>query len=209
MEWWRFLKIALLTASAAVAAAYAFILVVDPYDIFPVSPDLPRPTMDVNQRLAYPALARNPDFDSAVFGTSTARLLRPGRLDEILGGRFLNLGLNNGAAYEQYRIAKANFKQLVWQSPRDSTHDLLECGRLRARHHHTSSPDEKILGSDVILVLQCHCRLPRRLSSMPGTAAKARTRYSSLAMRCRPKAAGSRMQRSARLSQRPSNEQRP
>lgn len=60
--------------------------------------------MDINQRYQYPALIRSGAFDSAVIGTSDARLLRPARLEQAFGGRFTNLALNAGTAWEQYRL---------------------------------------------------------------------------------------------------------
>src|SRR5690606_28684760 len=38
--------------------------------------------------------------------TSTARLLAPKALEAKFGGRFANLALNSGTAWEQYRIAR-------------------------------------------------------------------------------------------------------
>ncbi|MCP4383053.1 MAG: hypothetical protein GY798_16795, partial [Hyphomicrobiales bacterium] len=52
----------------------------------------------------YPALARKPYFDSAVVGTSTVRLLRPEKLNETLGGRFVNLSMDSATAYEQAEL---------------------------------------------------------------------------------------------------------
>ncbi len=104
MQWqqfWRWLCIAAITAAALL---YGFVLIVDPYDTLPFSPPLDRRPVASNQRFAYPAVAANPDFDSAVFGTSTTRLLRPDYLNEALGGRFANLSMNSGTTYEQKRI---------------------------------------------------------------------------------------------------------
>jgi hypothetical protein len=39
-----------------------------------------------------------------VFGTSTARLLRPVTLDRLFGAHFANLAMNSAMAYEQYRL---------------------------------------------------------------------------------------------------------
>jgi hypothetical protein len=55
-------------------------------------------------RFAFPALARSQRFDSAIFGTSTSRLLRPGALDPGLDARFTNLAMNDATVYEQARL---------------------------------------------------------------------------------------------------------
>ena len=52
---------------------YAFILVIDPYQVVPFAPALPRAPISTNQRFSYPAIARSAAFDSAVIGTSTTR----------------------------------------------------------------------------------------------------------------------------------------
>ena len=42
---------------------------------------------------------------SIVIGASDSRLLHPRALERVFGGRFANLALNAGRAYEQYRLA--------------------------------------------------------------------------------------------------------
>ncbi len=83
---------------------YAFILIVDPYQNVPFSPRWQRAPIDTNQRFSYPAIARSADFDSAVLGTSTSRMLDPVRLDELFGARFANLSMNSATAWEQRQI---------------------------------------------------------------------------------------------------------
>lgn len=102
--WIRFLATFVGTAVGLIAAVYAFVLVIDPYDTLPFSPDFERAAMSTNQRFSYPALAANPRFDSAVFGTSTTRMLKPGDLNQALGGNFVNLSMNSATAFEQSRI---------------------------------------------------------------------------------------------------------
>lgn len=86
------------------SALYAFILVLDPYQVVPFAPALPRAPISTNQRFAYPALARSADFDSAIVGDSTMRLLDPAHLNAPLGARFVSLAMNSATAYEQSRI---------------------------------------------------------------------------------------------------------
>ncbi len=104
MTWRRFLAAVAGLTVGLTAALWAAVLVIDPFDVLAFSPDLRRAAMDSNQRFAYPALARDPDFDSLVIGTSVGRLLRPDLLSRRLGGRFANLSMNAATPWEQYKI---------------------------------------------------------------------------------------------------------
>ena len=83
---------------------YAFVAVVDPWGVLPLSPPLPRVPISTNARFSFPALARSQTFDAAIFGTSTTRLLRPALLDGMFGARFVNLAMNSATAWEQSRM---------------------------------------------------------------------------------------------------------
>ncbi len=115
--WRRFFIIFSYTAIASLALLYALVLIIDPYDTLPFSPRLERTAVSTNQRFSYPALAAKARFDSAVIGTSTTRLLKPGELDAALGGRFVNLSMNSATAYEQSQI----FKIFLAAHPRPKT----------------------------------------------------------------------------------------
>ncbi len=104
MQWQRYIGVLLASLSAMGLAIYAFILVLDPYMDVPFSPALARAPVSTNQRFAYPALARLPQFDSAVVGTSTMRLLDPQQLDAALGTHVVNLAMNSATPYEQARL---------------------------------------------------------------------------------------------------------
>lgn len=104
MAWRSFWRTVLGTACGLAAILYAAVAVIDPYDTLWFSPPLDRAPVTTNQRFSYPAIARKARFDSVVIGSSTSRLLRPAKLEEVLGGRFANLALNSGTAYEQGRI---------------------------------------------------------------------------------------------------------
>lgn len=91
-------------AVAAGVATYLFIVTVDPFDTLALSPALDRVPVASNARFAFPSLARSQRFDSAIFGTSTSRLLRPRELDPLLGTRFANLSMNSAEPYEQFRL---------------------------------------------------------------------------------------------------------
>ena len=83
---------------------YALVVAVDPWGSLPVSLPLPRVPISGNARFSFPALARSPAFDAAIFGTSTARLLQPAQLDPLFGARFVNLAMNSATAWEQTQL---------------------------------------------------------------------------------------------------------
>jgi hypothetical protein len=100
-----FLSILLTTFASGLILSYAFILVVDPYDVFSWSPDFDRYPVG-KSRLHKPAQARSKDFDSVILGTSSVMLLNPKSFDKALGTNFVNLSLPAGSPYEQLRIAE-------------------------------------------------------------------------------------------------------
>ena len=102
--WRRFGRWLLLTALGVVGVLYGFVVLVDPWDVLPLSPPLPRVPISSNARFSFPALARSPRFDSVVLGTSTARLLQPSALDPAFDARFANLAMNSATAWEQTQL---------------------------------------------------------------------------------------------------------
>ncbi len=104
-ERWR-THFLILVGSLAVFSSlvFGFVLLVDPYDNVPFSPPLDRRPVDKNQRFSFPAIARDPSYDSAIFGTSTMGLLDPRRLGRALDGDFANLSLHAGTAWEQSQL---------------------------------------------------------------------------------------------------------
>ena len=103
--WRRFLHTLLATAGIAGASVWLFIMGVDPYGNLPVSfPFFDRGPVDGNARYAFPALARSPAFDSALFGTSSSRLIRPAVLDPAFAAHFANLAMNSATSTEQVRL---------------------------------------------------------------------------------------------------------
>jgi hypothetical protein len=105
-RWRRFNRIFLGTLAVVVVLVAGFLAWTDPYRNIPFRDNTAQPLMDVNQRYLYPSVARDPRFDSAVFGTSSIRLLDPRKLEHLLGGRFAELAMNSATAYEEYRLAK-------------------------------------------------------------------------------------------------------
>ncbi len=102
--WRRFFRVAVATAAVVVAIVYGFVVLVDPFDTLPLSPPADRVPVATNARFSFPALARSPAFDSALFGTSTTRLLRPVILNAAFDARFVNLSMNDATVYEQSRL---------------------------------------------------------------------------------------------------------
>lgn len=103
--WRRFSRDALGATLLAGLAIVALIAAADPYGLRAAPGHPPGPIVDTNQRLSYPAIARGGDFNAAVFGTSTARLLNPAMLDAAFGARFANLAVNAATPDEQMRLA--------------------------------------------------------------------------------------------------------
>lgn len=102
--WRRFLCVTVGVAVAGALLLFAFVAVVDPWGGLPLAPSLPRHTVSSQSRFTKPMLARDARFDSAVVGTSIAKLLRPDALNAALGGRFVNLAFEAATAYEQQRM---------------------------------------------------------------------------------------------------------
>jgi hypothetical protein len=92
------------TAVGGLIVVYAFIALVDPWGMLPLSLPLPRVPISTNARFSFPALARSPAFDAAIFGTSTSRMLRPAMLDGPFAAHFVNLAMNSATALEQSRM---------------------------------------------------------------------------------------------------------
>lgn len=102
--WRRFFRLAAGTALLCVVVIYAFVVLVDPFNTLPLSPPAKRWPVATDARFAFPALARSARFDSALFGTSTSRLLRPAVLDPLFDVHFANLAMNSATAYEQTEL---------------------------------------------------------------------------------------------------------
>jgi hypothetical protein len=104
--WHRFTVMQICATSAVVAILYAFVAVVDPWNMLPLSPPLDRAPVTSNQRFAYPSLALSDRFDSAIIGTSGVRLLRPTLLNDLFDAHFVNLAMNAATPWEQGQIAR-------------------------------------------------------------------------------------------------------
>ena len=105
MSWPGFLKLSMLTFGLGLGGVLSLIVVMNPFGNLPVRAFGSHVVMDTNDRAQYPAIARSRSFDSAVIGSSSSKLLDPERLERTLGGRFANLAMNDGHAWEQYQLA--------------------------------------------------------------------------------------------------------
>ena len=112
------------TAVVLALAALLFNTLVDPYGANPLRLRFERPLMDINQRFMYPQVLRSGEYESAVFGTSTIRLLKPSDLEAALGGHFANFGMNAATPFEQSEAVRLfiahtpNVRNLVWSLDR-------------------------------------------------------------------------------------------
>ena len=103
-RWKGFVRILIIAFSGLFAAGYLFILIVDPYGMLPISFDFDRGPITAEQRFFYPNLAKKSQFDSAIIGTSTIRLLNPDDLNPLLESKFVNLAMNAASVFEQEAI---------------------------------------------------------------------------------------------------------
>lgn len=94
----------MLAYALTLGGLYAFIVLVDPFDVLPLSLPLERRPVAGNQRFAFPGLARKAEFDSAVVGSSTVMLLDPEELSRDLGRRFVTLAMGAAKHLEQRSI---------------------------------------------------------------------------------------------------------
>jgi hypothetical protein len=114
--WRRFVLMSLGGFAIILAALAIFILLMNPYGNLPRLLFSEHVITDINQRFQYPALVRSKRYDSAVIGASDARLLHPDDLEQVFGGEFVNLAMNAGQAYEQYRLADLFIREV--EAPR-------------------------------------------------------------------------------------------
>jgi hypothetical protein len=105
-SWHRFIAVLIAFTALLLIAAAAFVAVIDPYDSLAFSPHWTRHRVTSSGRYIFPGLIRHRDLDSAVFGTSTIMMLRPEELNRTLGGRFANLAISAGTAWEQTQLMR-------------------------------------------------------------------------------------------------------
>lgn len=104
MNWHNFWLKILLLSCFLMLLVFIFIILINPYDNLHLKINAERVPITWNQRYSYPAIARKHIFDSAIIGTSTARLLNPEILNSIFNANFVNLSMNSATAHEQSQI---------------------------------------------------------------------------------------------------------
>lgn len=105
VSWRSFATRLMVTFVAGLTGLYAFVLLIDPYNVVPFSLPIERPLVSINQRYMYPQVVRSGRFDSLVVGTSTSRLLDPEILNAEFGAKFANLAMDSATAWEQKTMA--------------------------------------------------------------------------------------------------------
>jgi hypothetical protein len=105
MTWPVFLKQFGATCALGMGLVLALIVLMNPFGNLPMRAFGPHVVMDTNDRFQFPAIVRTGAYDSIVVGTSSVKLLDPIWLERAFGGRFANLGFNDGRAWEEYQLA--------------------------------------------------------------------------------------------------------
>jgi len=75
--------------------------------IIPIAPHLDRRSVSSNRNFSVAGLARKRDYDSALVGSSIVNEFRPDDLNAAIGGRFVNLAIWGGNAWQQSLAAEA------------------------------------------------------------------------------------------------------
>ena len=103
-RWYSFVAALLATFAGGSALLFLLLAAADPWGALPWRSPLPRVPADHSQRWAYPELARDRRFDSAIIGNSASRLINPADLDPAMGAHFVNLAMVHAYAWEQGRL---------------------------------------------------------------------------------------------------------
>lgn len=103
-QWRRFTYTLLTLMVMTLTLTYLFIIVIDPFDNLPLSPRFKRVQVRGTDRDFKPTLARRPQYDSVVIGSSSSMLLHPERLSEAFDAHFTTLTLLGASPYEQTRL---------------------------------------------------------------------------------------------------------
>jgi hypothetical protein len=103
-EWGRWLDAFLGALALGAALVVAFVIAVDPYDSGRFGFLGIEGVSDLNPRTANASRARDPQFDSAIIGDSTAQLLKPSELSALTGLRFVQLTMPGSGPREQLAV---------------------------------------------------------------------------------------------------------
>jgi hypothetical protein len=105
-SWFRFVCFFLVTLFGSLAAAFLFIVVIDPFDRGYRLSLLPPGILDESPRTANVSRGRDPRFNGAIFGNSHVQLLHPGRLSSRAGFRFTQMSTPGTGPREQAALLK-------------------------------------------------------------------------------------------------------
>ena len=103
-QWGRWLTAFFGALALGAALVFAFVIAVDPYDSGRFGFVGIEGISDLNPRTANASRARDPQFDSAIIGDSTAQLLKPSELSALTGARFVQLTVPGSGPREQLAI---------------------------------------------------------------------------------------------------------
>lgn len=106
MDWSRFLRLLLGSLAVSLLVCVGLVVAMNPYGNLPQVLFREHVITDGQQRFQFPGVVRTKRFDSAIFGTSSIRLLDPADLEPELGGTFANFAMNDARAWEQYMLMK-------------------------------------------------------------------------------------------------------
>lgn len=104
-KWTAFSAWLIISAYGFICALLAAIFILNPFGNFPIT-RFSQVFADNNQRYSYPSIVRSGEHQSAIFGTSSSRLLRPQDLEQEFGGKFANLSMDAATAWEQTQLAR-------------------------------------------------------------------------------------------------------
>ncbi|MBB4092468.1 hypothetical protein HGG72_08505 [Ochrobactrum pecoris] len=110
-RWNTFSRWTVIGAFGSVALLFLAVFILNPFGNFPITP-LSQVFADHNQRYTYPSIARSGRHQSAIFGTSSSRLLTPQDLENEFGGKFANLSMDASTAWEQTQLARLFLRQV-------------------------------------------------------------------------------------------------
>jgi hypothetical protein len=102
--WRRFAARLVAVWAGGAACMFVLLALLDPWGALGLPIHLPRQPSDHSQRWAYPEIARDQRFDSAIIGDSATRLFNPADLDRAAGAHFANLAMVHAYAWEQARL---------------------------------------------------------------------------------------------------------
>ncbi len=114
----RYVRLLLLTTLLAVTGAASFNYFIDPLHYY----HSPREHYgySTNQRLQYPGLVKNLDYNTLLLGTSRTEIIHNSRLSRLLGNRALNLSMEGSTITEQsllvaLAISTGKVKRVLWE----------------------------------------------------------------------------------------------